>query len=89
MTNKNLEVSQALRYMSEDYKTEGMTKRYDHVAARNNRITKATEDAIEAFWASIAKSFPEITSGDLSPDYAHSFSATSREMVLQWLEDNA
>jgi hypothetical protein len=96
MTKKNLDVSNALRYMNED---SDMDREYQDNAKKvddyintnydNDMITNATEDAISAFWESIAQSFPEISSGDQSPEVTHNFSAIAKQVVMQWLKDNA
>jgi len=44
--------------------------------------------AIQAFWASVADSFPEIKTGDLSPMVVQSFDNYADELVDAWLESN-
>lgn len=49
------------------------------------RIDKAVEDAELAFWAEIAKAFPEAKSGDLGPDVVHILISTMRDAVTVWV----
>ncbi len=48
----------------------------------------ATADALLAFWASVAKSYPEIETGDLQPLQDHEFSDHAREIIKEWVELN-
>lgn len=52
------------------------------------RVDKAVEEASEAFWAVIAKSFPEAKTGDLDPLADLAFSMNTREIVGQWVVAN-
>jgi hypothetical protein len=55
----------------------------------NKQIVQATERAIDCFWESVAKSFPEAQTGDLSPLTAFQFSELSEWAVQEWAEGNA
>lgn len=46
---------------------------------------EAVEDAQKAFWESIAKAFPEITTGDLDPVTALKFDEECKAVVEKWL----
>jgi hypothetical protein len=50
------------------------------------QIDKAIEDAGLAFWASVAKSFPEITTGDFPPGDSMQFAFACTETVRAWLD---
>lgn len=62
----------------------------DSEAARElrKRIEKAIERADLAFWAEIAKSFPETTSGDFSPEQDIKWSRARDNAVYWWLDWN-
>ena len=55
----------------------------------NKRIVEATEKAMESFWESVAKSFPEAESGDLSPWTTITFCEMAETAVREWAEANA
>lgn len=46
------------------------------------------ETALEAFWASIAKSHPERESGDLSPSTTYDLELWAQKAYEEWLEMN-
>lgn len=50
-----------------------------------NKIVNAAE---EAFWAEIAKAFPHIKTGDLSPDADIPFKTAARDVVRAWVDEN-
>lgn len=52
------------------------------------RITAAATKAMAAFWASVAKDFPEAESGDFSPEATMSFEAACFTAVDRWAHDN-
>jgi hypothetical protein len=54
----------------------------------DERITEAVEDGVEAFWAVIAKQFPEVTSGDFPPDAEFALTKALEEAVRVWLDAN-
>lgn len=53
------------------------------------RIDAAVRVADEAFWEVIAKQFPEIKTGDLSPDAVFEFSRSCNKVVEQWYNANS
>ena len=55
----------------------------------DRRIIEATEKAMDRFWASVTKSFPEAQSGDLSPSMTFYFSEVCEQAVREWAEANA
>jgi hypothetical protein len=61
---------------------------YNHMNTEE-RIQNATELAIEAFWASIVKSFPEPHFSDPSPSTSLKFFDTAQEAVREWVSANA
>lgn len=52
------------------------------------KISDATHDALQAFWAEIAKTFPQVPSGDLDPMTVVMFDEHAFDVVLQWLANN-
>ena len=53
------------------------------------QIDEAIEDAQLAFWASVVKSFPEITTGDFPPGDSMQFDFESTEAVRAWVSYNS
>jgi hypothetical protein len=51
-------------------------------------IKEAVESALEAYWASIASSFPSATSGDLDPGLALKLTADATAITRRWVELN-
>ena len=54
-----------------------------------NRMNDVIDDAEWAFWAIVAKAYPEAQSGDLSPMATIEFNAAIVTAVTHWLELNA
>lgn len=52
------------------------------------RLEDAVADAELAFWAVIAKAYPEAVSGDLDPFTSHLLVASMREAVSIWVTTN-
>jgi hypothetical protein len=52
------------------------------------RIGKAVRAADLAFWREIAKTFPEVETGDFPPDAAHTWNKAMSEAVYWWLRWN-
>lgn len=44
--------------------------------------------AQEAFWQVIAMRFPELTTGDVSPDATEAFDRACHDVVWEWLGSN-
>lgn len=57
----------------------------DELDAIRRQIVVATEDALEAFWAVIARSFPTAKSGDLSPLATVRFQEFAKGTVREWV----
>jgi hypothetical protein len=55
----------------------------------NVYIEDALDSAENAFWDSIASSFPEATSGDLSPTEYFNLRKAMKASVEKWLKNNA
>jgi hypothetical protein len=55
----------------------------------NSQIEDALDNAENAFWDSIASSFPEATSGDLSPTEYFNLRKAMKASVEKWLKNNA
>jgi hypothetical protein len=52
------------------------------------RIREAVDRARDAFWDSLGASFPEITTGDLSPGDTASFEIATNAVAVAWLLGN-
>ena len=44
--------------------------------------------ALEAFWATVAQSYPEIETGDLAPDLVVALRDSAEKAVNSWIEWN-
>lgn len=58
------------------------------ISSDTERLHDAIEDAEMAFWTVIAKKYPEIKSGDLSPETAISLEDSLKKVVTIWLNNN-
>ncbi len=54
----------------------------------NERIAAAVEDAQTQFWNVIQRRFPEIKTGDFSPDAQMKFDGACEEAVRIWIDSN-
>lgn len=52
------------------------------------RIVVATAHAEHIFWDAVAYEFPEISTGDLSPEDSVAFNVACQSVVRAWLEAN-
>lgn len=52
------------------------------------RLDQALQKADAAFWAEIAKAFPEVKSGDFPPDLTARWTKDIGDAVLQWMLTN-
>lgn len=52
------------------------------------RIIEAREDAVFAFWAEVAKHFPEATGGDLDPHSVFYFDEIADDLIEEWTASN-
>ena len=48
----------------------------------------ALNRAQEKFWNSIAESFPDVVSGDISPNDLIAFERITKETVKSWINNN-
>lgn len=53
-----------------------------------DRIKSAHQAALTAFWAEVAKQYPEVKSGDVPPDELLRFSASVEDVIGSWLSHN-
>lgn len=51
-------------------------------------FTRAVETAEVAFWASLTQSYPDVTTGDVSPDAAMALEQAMTTAARQWLREN-
>lgn len=56
--------------------------------ASHDRIADAIDTAAQAFWASVAESFPEVTTGDLDPETVDQLEREMGHAILTWLGTN-
>ncbi len=54
----------------------------------NEQIQTATDSAMYCFWTDIANSFPDITTGDLSPEQFAAFEYNCKLAVIGWINAN-
>jgi hypothetical protein len=66
----------------EDTVTEGL-------AYSNSQIQDAVTAAEEAFWTSVASSFPDVKTGDFSPSDTIKLLNAMKAAVTTWLKENA
>jgi hypothetical protein len=52
-------------------------------------IEQLTRDAFDAFWGVIAKHFPEVKTGDLSPETTIRLTIAAEDAVREWVRRNA
>lgn len=58
------------------------------IAPSESRFARAVERADQAFWATVARMFPEVETGDLDPQAAARIETAMREAVAAWLDAN-
>ena len=52
------------------------------------RMIKASANGQQAFWESIRKEFPEINTGDFSPDAQYAFNIACNIATIRWIGAN-
>lgn len=57
-------------------------------SATTERFEDTLIAAEEAFWQSVAESYPEIQTGDFDPASVYTFRAAIRDAVNSWLQIN-
>lgn len=55
---------------------------------QNQVLSNAVQEATDAFWASIAQSYPHIKTGDLDPGSASAFEELAEKTARSWLSFN-
>lgn len=58
-----------------------------HTIAKD-KLEDVVHDALQDFWAKVAREFPTVKSGDLDPMTVVMFSEHAFDVVLQWLVNN-
>lgn len=56
--------------------------------ATKRTIEAVVEDALFAFWASVASAYPEATTGDLTPAASYPLKKAATVAVEEWVEYN-
>lgn len=51
-------------------------------------VKDVTENALEAFWRVVAKSYPSAKSGDLSPHATIALERAAEAAVAEWVAEN-
>lgn len=54
----------------------------------NSDYSKLANEALDAFWSVVARSFPEATTGDLSIERDIALSMTATEAIAEWIANN-
>ncbi len=57
-------------------------------AFSNRDIEIAVENGMDAFWTSVAKKFPQVKSGDFSPEETDKLESAMKAAVSSWLKNN-
>lgn len=58
------------------------------MSSAKERLEQAIEDASNAFWAEIAKQYPEVKTGDFGPEETFAWDEACRRAVRTWLRWN-
>ena len=51
-------------------------------------LTLLADEALEAFWSTLVRHFPESTTGDLSPERTIGLQLAAEEAIKEWIESN-
>ena len=51
-------------------------------------LTLLADEALEAFWSTLAHHFPDATTGDLSPERTIGLQLAAEEAIRQWRQNN-
>jgi hypothetical protein len=57
-------------------------------AVSQTTVEEATSNALDAFWASVAPSFPSVVSGDVEPSVVMRLDRAAREAIALWVKAN-
>ena len=52
-------------------------------------LTLLADEALEAFWSTLARHFPDATTGDLSPERTIGLQLAAEEAIKEWIESNS
>lgn len=55
----------------------------------NEKLNKVYEAASAAFWDVVARSFPEITSGDVAPEMEFEMEIHMKTWIEHWVDGNS
>lgn len=55
----------------------------------NQQLNQIVQEAIDAFWHTIATNYPQIKTGDLDPMTVVRFDQYCRQVVAEWLYSNS
>ena len=58
------------------------------ISVSDARVKAALQMGEDAFWAAVAKEFPEATSGDLDPAITVALTQTMERAIRAWVEYN-
>jgi hypothetical protein len=52
-------------------------------------LTLLADEALEAFWSTLVRHFPDATTGDLSPERTIGLQLAAEEAIKEWIGNNA
>ncbi|MFM2010325.1 MAG: hypothetical protein RLZZ479_716 [Bacteroidota bacterium] len=55
----------------------------------SQKISQVAEDALDAFWESVANSFSDIKSGDFSPADTEKLRKAAEDAIKAWIKTNS
>lgn len=67
---------------------EGVCDYLNRLDIAQGKVSDVAADAMDAFWATVAKSYRDIKTGDLPPDLVAALRGTAEKAVNSWVEWN-
>ena len=58
------------------------------MADANHTSSAITEEALDAFWNVVTEKFPDVRSGDLSPERIVVLRIAAEAAIMEWIENN-
>ena len=65
-----------------------MSQSKPHQLPNDRELLATTNQALEAFWETVALRFPEAQSGDLSPLTTVRLSIVAKDAIAEWVANN-
>ena len=66
-----------------DYLKDNINLKEDNIQESIDK--KVIDNAISAFWSSVAKNYPKIKSGDIDPIDAEKFYKSAKHHIARWI----